>query len=147
MLWHTIAMGHATIISHVHRAGDDVSDSLHRFLVAAHQFAGVEALDAVMSRRLAIIVEEAVANLLDHGDPRRDMTLTLRLDRADGRVRVRLEDDGDAFDPRSATAGIMPNPDRGGGAGLALIKAWSEIVDYGTVGGTNRLTLLLHPKA
>jgi anti-sigma regulatory factor (Ser/Thr protein kinase) len=139
-------MGHATIISHVHRAGGDVSDSLHLLLVAAHQFVGVEALDAVMSRRLAIIVEEAVANVLDHGDSARDITITLRLDRDHGRVRVTLEDDSTAFDPRHAAPGAMPNPERGGGAGLALIRAWSDIVAYEHVDGINRLVLKLHSR-
>jgi len=91
--------------------------------------------------RLCIIVEELVTNLFEHGDlaePQIGIEFELRGDT----IRLILEDNGQAFDPRLASLdGSIP--DRGGNAGLRLVHGWSEIVGYETRGGCNRLELLL----
>jgi anti-sigma regulatory factor (Ser/Thr protein kinase) len=122
-----------------------VSDILHSALTAVDEFAGAQALHATMARRLAIIVEEIVTNVLGHASPGRDIALTLRLHQDDEGLFVTLEDDSIPFDPRLAPLPELPNPDRGGGVGLALVKAWTEIVSYDCEGSQNRLVLHLHP--
>lgn len=127
-----------------------MSDIVQSALAAAFEFAGKQALHAKMARRLAIIVEEIVTNVLCHAgsapaSPDRDIPLTLRLHQDDAGLFVTLEDGGIPFDPRLAVLRELPNPDRGGGVGLALVKAWSEIVAYDRVGCQNRLVLHLHP--
>jgi anti-sigma regulatory factor (Ser/Thr protein kinase) len=92
------------------------------------------------AERLAIIVEEWVANVVEHGEPSADSRIGLRLAICPGGVRITLTDAGHAFDPRAA-AFDGPNLDRGGGAGLELMRAWSRVVAYGRRAGRNRLVL------
>ncbi len=90
---------------------------------------------------LAIIVEELVGNLVDYGGrPGEEIELTLAHG-PDG-VRLRLSDGCAPFDPRIDTRGALP-PGRGGGAGLALVRAWSTIEAYELAGGRNTLRLLI----
>jgi len=92
--------------------------------------------------RLCIIVEELVTNLCEHGICEVEREITLELQRQASIVALVIEDNGAPFDPRatSAPAGI---PARGGGAGLNLVKSWSDIVGYGSANGRNRLLLNL----
>lgn len=130
-----------TTISHCHKAGRELSDALLAATGAVEAFAGTAELDRVTARRLAIIVEEIVANILDHAAHGRDIAFTLSLHPDEGGPLVTLEDDSDAFDPRSVAPAEAPNPDRGGGVGLALVAAWADIVSYDSTGGRNRLVL------
>ena len=109
---------------------------------AARAFAEDAGLSDDTGARLCIIVEELVTNLVEHaGLTAQDLLL---LDLAwDGRaVTLALSDPGPPFDPRDATQGDRPPP-RGGGAGIAMVKAWSHIESYVRLGGINRLTLRL----
>jgi serine/threonine-protein kinase RsbW len=106
----------------------------------ARRFSEASELPADAADRLAIIVEEWVVNLLEHGqlEPGSRIGMTLGCD--DGLVRLTFSDAGVPFDPRS-TEFRGPNPVRGGGVGLALIRAWSRIADYRRRAGRNQLTL------
>ncbi|HEX8055951.1 MAG TPA: ATP-binding protein [Novosphingobium sp.] len=130
-----------TTISHCHKSGHELSAALLAATAAVEAFAGAADLDRVTARRLAIIVEEVVANVLDHAAHDRDITLTLSLRPDESGPLVTLEDDSDPFDPRTAAPAEAPNPDRGGGVGLALVAAWADIVSYDSADGRNRLVL------
>ena len=106
---------------------------------AARRFAAD--LPALVGVRLAIIVEELVSNLLDHAALPAQATLSLQLWVADGRLWLRLVDPAPPFDPRMAAP--APVPARGGGAGLALVRAWAEIHAYDCSPGCNTLLLSL----
>lgn len=118
-------------------------ESIHRAVELAHLFSTSNALAPQRRARLAILVEEAVTNLYDHGaiGPGFAGTLTLSADSTD--VRVTLCDSATPFDLRDAHEADMPNTERGGGVGLAMIRAWAEIVDYRSANGTNALELKL----
>lgn len=103
-------------------------------------FVGAAGLGRDPAERLAIIVEEWVANVVEHGAPPADSRIGLRLASDAGRVRITMTDAGHAFDPR-AVAFDGPNLDRGGGAGLELMRAWSRVAAYGRRAGRNRLVL------
>lgn len=132
-----------TTISHCHKAGHALSDAMVAATGAVDSFAGAQNLDRIAARRLAIIVEEVVANLLEHAAHDRDIAFNLMLGPDQGGVIVTLEDDSDPFDPRTIPIADMPNAERGGGVGLALVAAWADIVSYGSEGGWNRLVLRL----
>jgi anti-sigma regulatory factor (Ser/Thr protein kinase) len=134
-----------TTISHRHAAGQPLSDALRPALAAADGFVREQALGTVLGHRLAIVVEELVANLVDHAAQGRDLTFSLALDRRGDTVGLILDDDSHAFDPRGAAPIEMPNADRGGGGGLALVKAWCAIVGYDSDARGNRLVLRFHP--
>ena len=103
------------------------------FAVAAH-------VTDDTSARLAIIVEELVLNLIDHGGARGEIAIALSADT--DAISLILIDSGAPYDPRHAAIPATI-PDRGGGVGLALVGAWARIVDYTRTEGRNRLILTL----
>jgi len=111
-------------------------------IAAARRFAAGGALSADAADRLAVVVEEWTANIVEHGRPPRDSLIGLRLEPTQGGVRVTFSDAGVAFDPRTAKD-EGPNLDRGGGVGVALIRSWCEIEAYRRARGRNRLALRL----
>jgi serine/threonine-protein kinase RsbW len=114
--------------------------AVSRALRLTRGFAARAALDAAAAARLAIVVEEWVANVVEHGGPQDGARIVLRLRLRDGAVHVWASDAGRPFDPRGA-AFEMPNADRGGGAGLALVASFCRIASYTRRAGRNRLTL------
>ena len=92
--------------------------------------------------RLAIVVEELVANLYDHGGVTEQDEVELAMSRDPAGIRVRIADPGIPFDPFS---GPPPNENAelGGGAGLRLVKAWAELISYRSSDEGNQLELLL----
>ena len=110
-------------------------------VASARRYASDQALGPRDQARLCIIVEELVTNLIEHGGLNSPQ-VGIEFDRRGGAIRLILEDDGQAFDPRRAPFDDSI-PDRGGNAGLRLVHGWSEIVGYETQEGRNRLELLL----
>lgn len=89
-----------------------------------------------------MVVEEWVANVVEHGGPQDGARIVLRLRRSGTVVRLWFSDSGSPFDPRAA-AFDGPDPERGGGAGLALIASLCRIAAYARRAGRNRLILEL----
>lgn len=115
-------------------------------MATTQAFCAARTLEAPIAARLAIIVEELVTNLVEHGGVEEDDEIELTLEGGDGAIRIGLGDSGRAFDPRdSAPTGEIP--DRGGGAGLDLVRAWAEILDYRSRDGWNRLDLRMPARA
>ncbi len=106
----------------------------------ARRFADRAGLSADAGDRLAVVAEEWIANVVEHGGARADSWIVVRFGHAGDRVRVSVSDAGRPFDPRAA---VFTGPDlvRGGGAGLELIRAWSRITGYQRRAGRNRLVL------
>ncbi len=108
----------------------------------ARRFAEANALSGDVADRLAVIVEEWAANIVEHSGAAPKSLIVLGLQRVGEGVRVAFSDAGVPFDPRDAEDG-GPNLDRGGGAGIALIRAWCEIESYARARGRNRLVFRL----
>lgn len=109
-------------------------------LAVTRRFIAETGLGRDEAERLTISVEEWIANVVEHGTPPPDSRIGLRLALRPGAVRITVTDAGAAFDPREATF-EGPNLDRGGGAGLELMRAWNRIAAYGRRAGRNRLVL------
>jgi anti-sigma regulatory factor (Ser/Thr protein kinase) len=107
---------------------------------------GDEAVAHGIVSKLALSLEEAVANVIHHAfaetPPPHRITVELSID-AD-RVIAQVADNGRAFDPSAA-----PEPDCDmsleardpGGLGIHLIRKMMDRVDYRRVDGENRLHL------
>lgn len=108
---------------------------------AARAFAAAAALPPEPAARLAVVTEELVSNLIDHAAMPAGAMIELALVIIDDRVHLRLVDRAAPFDPRGAT--VAPIPDRGGGAGLALVRAWARIDSYTRDGDANVTRLSL----
>ncbi|MGF7149691.1 anti-sigma regulatory factor (Ser/Thr protein kinase) [Sphingomonas zeicaulis] len=108
----------------------------------AERFAAGAGCDGEWCMRLLILVEELVANLIDHGALPVDSSITLALARAEDAIRLDIVDRGRPFDPRTAPPDNddLP-PEEGGGAGLRLLAAWAVITGYDSADGANRLTI------
>jgi anti-sigma regulatory factor (Ser/Thr protein kinase) len=115
-------------------------DAVHLATDAAHHFSGAEGLDGNDAARLAIIIEELVTNLYEHGGVRSDDIVELMLRREGAAVAITITDPGTSFDPRSVAMPDLP-PEQGGGVGIGLVKGWAEIVGYRSFEGRNRLDL------
>lgn len=110
---------------------------------AARDFASDAGLGEDTGTRLCIIVEELVTNLIDHAGLAAPDQLILQLGWDGREVTLVLTDPGPPFDPRVAPPPSDLPPERGGGAGLAMVQAWAHIESYVRFGGINRLTLRL----
>lgn len=108
----------------------------------ARNFSESAGYPAGLTARLAIIVEELVANILEHGDAPPDAPIRLGLEATPDGLLLLLEDRGGPFD-LAASDGADAVPERGGGAGVRLVKSWAQILSYSRVDGWNRLELLL----
>ncbi|MCW5758173.1 MAG: ATP-binding protein [Phenylobacterium sp.] len=111
-----------------------------RALGVARRFCEGAGVGPDCADKLSIVVEEWMVNVVEHGRPAPGSRIALRLVREPACVRLVVTDAGTFFDPREAVF-EGPNLDRGGGAGLELIRAWTRIAGYGRRSGRNRLVL------
>jgi len=109
---------------------------------AAHDFAIEQGIARSDVSRLCVIIEELVANLYEHGGLTGSDAFRLSLIRTAAGINIMLADPGRPCDPRTATSN-KSRPDRGGGAGLNIVRAWTQLVDYVVQPGQNRLELLM----
>ena len=108
---------------------------------AARAFGEAQWLGEDEVARLCIIIEELVANLYDHGGVSRDDEIILSLASEPKGLTITILP-GRPFDPRQP----RPKPDpseRGGGAGVDIIRSWAVITGYEVTDEGNRLELFL----
>lgn len=118
-------------------------DAAAKALAATRQFLLLARCKAETGAQLAIIVEEIICNIVEHGRPPAGDPIDLIFTRTPRGLRLGVIDGGAFFDPRSAEmAGELP-PERGGGAGIALIRAWADILSYERRGARNHLLIEL----
>jgi serine/threonine-protein kinase RsbW len=92
-------------------------------------------------KRLRLAVEEAVANIINHG---RATTVTLQTTVADGMLTFIIDDDGQPFDPTNDSTtdmSIPPDERPPGGLGILLIHQMTDEMSYQRIDGHNILTL------
>lgn len=117
-------------------------DAISEACDAARTFGDLQLLNEDELARLCIVVEELVANLYDHGGLGVEDEVELSLLRDSDGVRVTIVDPGTPFDPWTARPKIE-KPERGGGVGIEIVKAWALYSSYGSSDGANRLEFLL----
>ena len=118
------------------------SEAVSEAAEAARLFGEGLRLAAGAQARLCLVVEELIANLYDHGGLTGQDQVELTLASEDDGIRLIIVDPGKPFDPRS----VPPNyitPERGGGAGLNIVRSWARFIDYRVTPEGNRLELLL----
>ena len=118
----------------------DSAAALGSLLASTHGFADRAGLDESQLQRLCIIVEELASNAFDHGKARH---VTLSLEVMGGAIRISLRDDGGHFDLREYVPAERPPEETGGGAGIAMVSAWCDVLDYGSGRDGNHLDLVL----
>jgi serine/threonine-protein kinase RsbW len=93
--------------------------------------------------RIAIIVEELVANIVEHGGAPIDVPISLIFERSGAEIILTLSDGGVAFDASAPVEPLELPPERGGGAGLALVQSWASAMSYSRTDGRNILKLVI----
>ena len=136
-------MDRAKVFSVTVRAGGDPGPAMLDALTFARAFLGESAGEGPGAAKLLIVVEELVGNVLRHGATGAPITVQLELSRTSSGIALRLEDDGQPFDPVAA----RPTGDGAtivaGGVGLQLVREWASDMDYRRDGACNRLHLNL----
>jgi serine/threonine-protein kinase RsbW len=97
-----------------------------------------------------LAVEELVLNVIKHGSHgETDRNIALRVDLEDARhAMLEVEDDGDAFDPRTAAEPDfegMLHGTRVGGLGVHLVRSLVASLDYQRTGDKNRVRMRILP--
>jgi serine/threonine-protein kinase RsbW len=110
--------------------------------LAARDFAARSGLDTAGAARLAIVVEELVANLYDHGGLGDDDEVGIDLSARADSVRFVLTAPGAPFHPGQPLA-ETEIPERGGGAGLKFVQAWSLSIEHELRDCRNRWAVVL----
>ena len=114
---------------------------MHDATFAAREFAQTGGISEDDVSRLAIVVEELVMNLYEHGGVTPDDAIGLDLSLTQFDLKLVVTDFGQPFDPGGADNGDLPQ--RGGGAGLKLVRAWASHIRYETADGRNQLVVHL----
>jgi anti-sigma regulatory factor (Ser/Thr protein kinase) len=107
---------------------------------------GAAGLGSDISFRLALALEEAVANVIHHGfaGRRPPHRIEVRLAIGAASLIVTVIDNGIPFDPSSTpdpTLSLPVEQREPGGLGILLIRRMVDRVEYRRVGGENRLRL------
>lgn len=117
------------------------SDAVAQALAAARTFSDDQWLTEEETARLCIIVEELITNLYDHAGLTAGHEVELSFASEPDGIHLVLIDPSPPFDPRTAPRDAMA--DRGGGAGIDIVKAWAEIVGYTETAQGNRLEVVM----
>ena len=109
---------------------------------AARDFAVEQGLARGDVSRLCVIIEELVANLYEHGGLAGTDVIDLSLVSAPEGINICCPiRAGPLIRGRQHRTRLRPA--RGGGAGIDIVRAWTEFVDYVVQPGQNRLELLM----
>ncbi len=128
-------------------SGRDPRPTIREALEFARDYLTQSCLDERAYVKAAIIVEELISNCLRHGGGAQDLSVSLVLEDIGDAIVLEVEDDGPAFDPTTG-AGFSddfagPDPETGGGIGLAIVRAWGEDIAYTHNGQRNILRLTI----
>ncbi|MGZ7095917.1 MAG: ATP-binding protein [Methanobacterium sp.] len=97
--------------------------------------------------QVQLAVEEAVSNVITHGDLEEYDKITIKCQRKDNEVEIIIQDPGQPFDPTK-----VPKPDlkssplkrKPGGLGVYFVKKYMNKVNYEFKNDKNVLTLIKH---
>ncbi|MEW5774868.1 MAG: ATP-binding protein [Thermodesulfobacteriota bacterium] len=128
---------------------NDFAD-LSRAVREANLFLEAAGLSAEAVYRANLGLEEILTNIIKYGfGDAAEHRIGLRLETRPGLLRLVVEDDGRAFDPRQAPPPRLDRPlseRRPGGLGIHLVLAMMDRVDYRRAGDRNILEITIIPR-
>lgn len=125
-------------------ASMDEIDRLAPFISHVAEQAAMEGREA---KRLRLAVEEAVANIINHGQA---TTITLQATMDDNQLVLTIDDDGQPFNPtgESATDFSVPADERPpGGLGIMFLHEMTDGLEYQRIDGHNVLRIIKRVKS
>jgi anti-sigma regulatory factor (Ser/Thr protein kinase) len=130
------------------RATSEESAALERWTASLGADFGLP--DALL-QRIDLCLVEAVSNVIAYAYPRSGSgTVRIRAWRDPEEIVIRIDDDGEAFDPTSYPVPPLPASLDGasaGGRGILLIRHYAEAMAYQRDGTINRLTLVFRARS
>ena len=124
-------------------ASMDEIDRLAPFISHVAEQAAMEGREA---KRLRLAAEEAVANIINHGQA---TTITLQATMDDNQLVLTIDDDGQPFNPtgESATDFSVPADERPpGGLGIMFLHEMTDGLEYQRIDGHNVLRIIKRVK-
>ena len=130
---------HSPLTAHLsmHASMDEIA-CIEPFITHLAQQAGMEGREG---KRLRLAVEEAVANIINHGQA---TTIKLQAETDDNQLVLTIDDDGQPFDPTadSSTDFSVPADERPpGGLGIMLLHEMTDGLEYQRIDGHNILKI------
>lgn len=128
---------------------DDITDATGWLGTIAEQ----EGWPQATTFALELSLEEALTNVVSYGFAGSDTPPRIRIEcyrLPEGRIAVRLIDNGVPFDPTTIAAPVVPDSiedARIGGHGVQLMRHFLETLAYAREGEENHLTLVARPPA
>ena len=125
-------------------ASMDEIDRLAPFISHVAEQAAMEGREA---KRLRLAVEEAVANIINHGQA---TTITLQATMDDNQLVLTIDDDGQPFNPTadSSTDFSVPADERPpGGLGIMFLHEMTDGLEYQRIDGHNVLRIIKRVKS
>jgi serine/threonine-protein kinase RsbW len=114
---------------------------------AAIEFLKKNGINARVQYAVNLAIEEMGTNILKYGyDDQNAHTIRLKLDLADGKAILVLEDDGHEFDPLQAPApdlNLKLDDRKPGGLGICLVRQFVDDIRYERREGRNLLTVTI----
>jgi len=128
----------------LHLAVSNTLDDIPHILSALIRFCGDLGLDSAVVDTVALALDEAVSNVIRHGDASPD-GISIEVSATDGALTIDVLDDGSAFDPMT-----LPTPDlvsaledrKVGGLGIHFIRTLMDHSAYTRDDGRNHLRMV-----
>ena len=117
---------------------DDIG-RLEPFIAQASEKAGLDGREA---KRLWLAVEEAVANIINHGQA---TSIRLQATTDDHQLELTIDDDGKPFDPTADSAtdfSVAADKRPPGGLGIMFLHEMADRLDYQRIDGHNVLKII-----
>ena len=117
-------------------------DEIGRLQPYIERVAQQAGMDGSETKRLRLAAEEAVANVINHGQA---TTITLQTTTSDGELSLTIDDDGQPFDPTKGSdidLSIPADQRPPGGMGIMLLHKMTDGLSYRRTDGHNVLTLV-----
>jgi len=114
------------------RVGGDLRE-VRRLNDAAARFLAAGQANSESIHDVQLVLEEITTNVIRHGRPHGGdgaVTMDVELEIEPASVRVRLEDDGAAFDPTSVPETPRRSDDWPGGYGLRIVRRTARGIGY-----------------
>ena len=121
-------------------------DEIDRLAPFISHVAEQVAMEGREAKRLRLAVEEAVANIINHGQA---TTITLQATMDDNQLVLTIDDDGQPFNPtgESATDFSVPADERPpGGLGIMFLHEMTDGLEYQRIDGHNVLRIIKRVK-
>ena len=117
--------------------------ALEQVMRAVVDFARAEQLDAAMTAKLHLVLEELATNAMTHGGQCRGQILDLALSRSGAEVIISYRDRAPPFTPPEGTVLSRREGDSVGGFGWLLIRGFCRDIRHEPADPGNRLELVL----